>query len=94
MTSAARIASAASGSEHRAAGRAGMQRMIGRERRADLEIGDDARVQPLGERDARVPGLDIARRPAGEDHRLLRAAQQIGGLLDRSLRAPRLRPAA
>ena len=61
-----------------AAGRAGMQRMIGRERRADLEIGDDARVEPLGERDARVPGFDAARDAAGKDDRaaLRRAADR------------------
>ena len=55
MTSAARIASAASERRRDGAGRAGMQRMIGREGGGDLQIGDDARVEPLGERDARVP---------------------------------------
>ena len=49
----------------RCRGRAGMQRMIGRERRADLEVGDDARAEPFGERDARVPGLELREtRPA------------------------------
>ena len=43
--------------------RADMQRMIGRESGADLEIGDDARIEPLGERDASLPGVRAARGP-------------------------------
>ena len=70
------------GRQHGAAGRAGMQRVIGREGRADFEIGDDARAQALGQRDARVPGIEIARYAAGQDHRMLGMAQQIGGFLD------------
>ena len=70
------------GRQHDAAGRAGMQRMIGRERGADLEIGDHARAEALGQRDARVPGVEIARDAAGEDHRMLGVAQQVGGLRD------------
>ena len=59
-----------------------MQIMLGRERGADLEIGDDARAQSFGERDARIPGIEIARHTAGEDHRMLGIAQQRGGLRD------------
>ena len=61
---------------------ADVQRMIGRERRADLEVGGDARVDRLGELDAALPVLDLARHAAGQDQRLLGAEQHIGGLLD------------
>ena len=47
--------------------RAGIERMVGREARADLEIGDDAGIERLGERDARVPGFLAARGAAGQD---------------------------
>ncbi len=70
------------GSEHGATGRASMEIMWGGKRGGDLEIGDNARVQPLGEGDALVPGIDIARCPSGKDYRLLCIAQEIGGLLD------------
>ena len=52
-------------------GRAGMQRMIGREGGAELELGDDLGVERLGERDALVPALQAARHPAHEDERVL-----------------------
>jgi hypothetical protein len=48
--------------------RAGVQRMVGRESRADLEVGHDARAERLGERDARVPGFDRGRRGRHQDH--------------------------
>ena len=49
----------------------------------DLEIGS-TRAPRLCERNARFPGLDIARYAAGKDHRALGAAQHVGGLLDQS----------
>ena len=45
-------------------------------------VGDDARVQSLGQRDARLPGIEIARHAAGEHDWMFGMAQQIGGLLD------------
>ena len=54
--------------------------MIGRESRADFQIGDDARIERLGERNARVPGVDVARGAAGEDQDLLGAFEQRGRL--------------
>ena len=65
--------------------RAGMQRMIRREARADLEIGHDTGVERLGECDAGVPGFFAARGAPGEDHDLpgrlqhrRRLAHQVG----------------
>ena len=55
--------------------RADVQRMIGRKGRADLEVGADLGAERLGERDARRPGLRVARQPAGEDQRMLGGAQ-------------------
>ena len=48
-----------------------MRRMIGREHRALLEVGDHAGAEPLGELDARLPELGLARAAAEHDHRLL-----------------------
>ena len=67
------------GRQHAAAG---MKRMIGREGGADFHVGDDARVQPFGQRDARVPGVEIARNAAGEHDRMLGVAQKVGGCRD------------
>ena len=61
-------------------GRPGMQRMIGRERGAELELGDDLGVERLGERDALVPALQAARHPAHQDDRILRRLEQRRGL--------------
>ena len=58
-----------------------MQRMVGRERRADLEVGHDARVERLGKLDALLPVLFLARHAAGEDQRLLGAGESVDGLL-------------
>ena len=58
-----------------------MQRMVGRERRADLEVGHDPRVDCFGELDALLPIVFLARHAAGQDQRLLGIDQQISGLL-------------
>ena len=66
-----------------------MARMIGRERRAVLQIGEDDGAEPLGERDARVPAF---LRPVGLARaagRLLRIAQQRGGARGRPWRRAR-----
>ena len=52
-------------------GIADVQRMIGRERRADLEVRRHARIDRLGELDAPLPVLDLPRHAAGQDQRLL-----------------------
>ena len=44
-----------------------MQRVVGRKRRAGLEIGQDLGLQLLGERYAVLPVAFVARRPASED---------------------------
>src|SRR5579862_7532154 len=60
--------------------RAGMQRMIGGEGGARLEVGDHAGAEPLSKRDARVPGVEVAGDAAGKDYRMLGGAQKLGGL--------------
>ena len=45
-----------------------MRRMIGREHRALLEVGDHAGAEPLGEADARLPEFRLARAAAEHDH--------------------------
>ena len=62
--------------------RAGMQRMIGREAAADLEVGDDLGVERLRERDALVPAVEAARHPAHQDDRMLAPLEHRGGFLD------------
>ena len=69
------------GRQHAAAGRAGMQRMIGREGGADFDVGDDARVQALGQGDARLPGIKIARHASGEHDRMLGVAKNSAACL-------------
>ena len=56
----------------------------------DFQIGEDARIEPLGERDALRPRRFAARDAAGEDHRMLGVAEQFGRRLDR-LRGRRAR---
>ncbi len=65
---------------------AGVERMIGRETRADLEVGDDAGVERFGKRDAGIPRFLAAGGASSEDHDLLgrfqrcrRLVHQIGG---------------
>ena len=53
------------------AGRAGMERMIGRECRALFEVGDDAGAERFGKRHARVPRGQAARDSSGKNHRPL-----------------------
>ena len=69
------------GPERGRARRAGMQRMIGREGGADFQFGDDLGVEVLGERDARVPAFDAAADAAHQDDRVLRAFEDVRGLL-------------
>ena len=59
-----------------------MRRMIGREHRALLEVGDDASAKPLGELDARRPVFGLARAAAEHENRPLRALQQRHRLVD------------
>ena len=54
--------------------------MIGREARADLQVGDDARAERLGERDARIPAPRLRDDAADQDHGALRRLQQRRGL--------------
>ncbi len=54
-----------------------VQRMIGGEGAGDLQIGEHARAQHFRQTNALGPGGLVARHPAGEDHRRLRAAQQF-----------------
>ena len=51
----------------------GIERMIGRKTRADLEIGGDPGVEGFRERDPVIPGFLAARGAAGQDRDLLRA---------------------
>ena len=51
--------------------------MIGRERRGNLLVGDDARAKPFGQRHARLPAFDAARHAAGQNDRRLGIAQQL-----------------
>ena len=90
------VADRVGGFRHRRddARRADMQRMIGGEGGARLEVGDDAGAEALGERDARVPGVEVARDAAGKDHRMLGGAQQLGGLGRSSPAGPRFAPPA
>ena len=69
--------------QNRTTGAACVQRMVGREGGADFHVGDDARIQPLGQRDAFVPRLFAARDAAGEHDDMFGVAQQAGGLRDR-----------
>ena len=73
--------------------RAGIERMVGRKARADLEIGHHARIERFGERHAGIPGLRIARGAAGENQNLLRPlehgrrlAHEFGGRRGRDRR--------
>ena len=64
-------------------GIAEMQRMIGRERRADLEVGGRrARRAPRRAAMRRFQSSIVARHAAGEDQRLLGARADVGRLLD------------
>ena len=53
--------------------RSNVKGMMRREGGADFKVGSDARVQMLCERNARFPGVKIARYATGEDHRALGA---------------------
>jgi len=53
-----------------------MQRMVGREDRAGLEIGQHRRVQMLGQRNARLPGVRRLAGPAHQHHRPLGCREQ------------------
>ena len=59
-----------------------MQRMVGREAAADLEVADDLGVERFRERDALVPAVHAARHPPHQDDRVLRGLEHRGGLLD------------
>ena len=59
-----------------------MQGMVGREDGAQLEIGDDARADALGQRHALLPGLRRARAAARQHDRPLGAGQRGGGAAD------------
>ena len=60
-----------------------MQRVIRRESGADLEIGDDPRIEPLGELDASRPGVHGARGPPRQDHDPAPAAKHGTDPIDR-----------
>ena len=64
MTSAPTRAAFASATGVSTAGAPTMQRVVGREAGADLEVGDDARIELLGQRNAGGPCLHAARGPA------------------------------
>ena len=57
-----------------------MQRMIGREGGAELELGDDLGVDRLSERHALVPTFEAARHAAHQNDRALRRLEQLRGL--------------
>ena len=63
-------------------GHARVQGMVGREDGAQLEIGDDARADALGQRHALLPGLRRARAAARQHDRLLGSGQRGGGAVD------------
>ncbi len=65
---------------HRAR-RAEIERVVGRKARADFQVAQHARIERLGERDARLPDFRIARGAAGEDQHLLGAFEHGGRLL-------------
>ena len=52
-------------------------RVVAREHRALLEVGEHAGAEPLGEPDARLPELVLARAAAEQDERLLGALDRI-----------------
>ena len=62
--------------------RRGVQGMIGRKRRARLEVGQHACMQLLRERDARLPASPGAREPPREDHRVLCRRKKLRRSLD------------
>src|SRR5262245_61147951 len=64
------------------AGRADVQPMVGWKGCGDLKVSSNPRAEPLGERDARVPGIEITRYAAGKNQRMLCLSQQIGGAFD------------
>ena len=82
MTSASRSASAASGVGAMVAGRAGMQRMIGREAAPILRSVTTRASSASASATRALPGLVAARHAAGQDQRLLGVAQQFGRRLD------------
>ena len=58
-------------------GRASVERMVGRESRAHLGVGDDAGAQLFGQRDALRPGFLLAGDAARHDEGTLRAQQDL-----------------
>jgi hypothetical protein len=56
--------------------------MMGGKGCGDFEIGGDAGIDGFRERNARFPGINIARYASGKDHRPLGTAQDVGRLLD------------
>ncbi len=64
-------------------------RIVAREHRALLEIGEHAGAEPLGEADARLPILVPARSAAEQDDRLLRILEEGDRLIERVLRRAR-----
>ena len=56
--------------------------MIGRERRAQLQVGEHARAQRLGQRHAVRPGVGSRETAAGQDQRPRGAAQQRYGRVE------------
>jgi hypothetical protein len=70
-------------------GRHVMRGMIGRKHRALLEIGDHAGTDLLGEPDARLPELRLARPAPEHDHRPLGVREQRRRPIDGALPRPR-----